>query len=88
LVLLDSFFAKHEELFGWFRPRAGSIAFVETKFNIGIDDFCADLVKKKDVLLVPSSKFGYGDHHFRLGFGRKNMKDGLALLEEYVEENL
>jgi aspartate/methionine/tyrosine aminotransferase len=52
------------------------------------EDFCEDLVKKKDVLLVPSTKFGYGNHHFRLGFGRKNMPDGLKLLQEYVEEKL
>jgi aspartate/methionine/tyrosine aminotransferase len=88
LSVLDSFFAGHKSLFGWFKPRAGSIAFVQTKFRMVVEDFCEDLVKKKDVLLVPSTKFGYGNHHFRLGFGRKNMREGIELLEEYVEENL
>ncbi len=86
VALLDSFFAKHKDVFGWFKPRAGSIAFVEIKFGKKVDDFCADLVKKKNVLLVPSTKFGYGEHHFRLGFGRKNMPEGIRLLEEYMEE--
>jgi aspartate/methionine/tyrosine aminotransferase len=88
VALLDSFFAKHKDLFGWFKPRAGSIAFVETKFNENADDFCADLLKKKDVLLVPSTKFGYGEHHFRLGFGRKNMQEGITLLGQYIDENM
>jgi len=86
--LLNSFFNDHEDLFGWFKPKAASIAFVQTKFSMDAENFCADLVKKKDVLLVPSTKFGYGNHHFRLGFGRKNMPNGLRLLGEYVEENL
>jgi len=88
LELLNSFFARHESLFGWFKPRAASIAFVHTKFSLGVEEFCEDLVKKKDVLLVPSTKFGYGNHHFRLGFGRKNMEEGLKLLEEYITEEL
>jgi len=86
--LLNSFFNDQEDLFGWFKPKAASIAFVQTKFSMDAENFCADLVKKKDVLLVPSTKFGYGNHHFRLGFGRKNMPNGLRLLGEYVEENL
>ena len=88
LESLDRFFARHEDKFNWFKPEAASIAFVYTKFNKDSEEFCEDLVKKKDVLLVPSTKFGYGNHHFRLGFGRKNMADGLELLEEYLEENL
>jgi len=88
LGLLDSFFAKHENLFGWFKPKAASIGFVKTKFSMNAEAFCEDLVAKKDVLLVPSTKFGYGNNHFRLGFGRKNMQDGLNLLEQYVQEKI
>ena len=88
LGLLDSFFAKHQNLFAWFKPKAASIAFVQTKFNKGAEAFCEDLVKKKEVLLVPSTKFGYGNRHFRLGFGRKNMQDGLRLLEQYLQEEM
>ena len=88
LGLLDTFFAKHENLFGWFKPKAASISFVEIKFNINAETFCEDLIKKKDVLIVPSTKFGYGNNHFRLGFGRKNMQEGLSLLEQYILEEI
>jgi aspartate/methionine/tyrosine aminotransferase len=88
LNLLNSFFARHADLFNWFKPQAASIAFVYAKFNLGVEEFCEDLLKKKNVLLVPSTKFGYGNHHFRLGFGRKNMEEGLKLLEEFIQEEL
>lgn len=88
LNLLNNFFARHVDLFGWCKPQAASIAFVHIKFNLGVEELCQDLLKKKNVLLVPSTKFGYGNHHFRLGFGRKNMEQGLKLLEEYIQEEL
>jgi len=30
--------------------------------------------------------YDHGDSYFRLGFGRKNMKAGLDLLEEFIIE--
>jgi len=54
---------------------------------MSVEDFCTDLVNKKGVLLLPSTHFDYGDKHFRIGFGRKNMKVCLDKLEEYIEEN-
>ena len=38
------------------------------------------------VLLLPSTMYDFGDSHFRLGFGRSNMSEGLAKLEEYLLE--
>ncbi len=87
LVLLDDFFDRNKRIFSWVRPKAGSIAFPKIKFNKNVEDFCIDLVKKKGVLLLPATKYGFDDKHFRLGFGRKNMLKALEKLEEYVEEN-
>lgn len=88
LKLLDIFFKKYSNLFEWIKPKAGSIAFPRIKFNKGSEDFCTDLVKKKGVLLLPSTLYDYDDKHFRIGFGRKNMPEALKKLEEYIEENL
>jgi aspartate/methionine/tyrosine aminotransferase len=87
LELLDKFFKKHSSLFSWVKPKAGSIAFPRIKFNKNVEDFCIDLVNKKGVLLLPSTKYGFDDKHFRLGFGRKNMPEALRKLEEYIKEN-
>jgi len=88
LKLLDDFFERHTDKFSWLRPDAGPIAFVKTKFEKNIEDLCEDLVDKKGIMLTPGTKFDYGYHYFRLGFGRKNMPDALKLFEEYIKENI
>ena len=86
LKLLDEFFKKYHNLFQWIRPKAGSIAFPRIIGGKSIDDFCKELLKSKGVLLMPSSNYGYGDNHFRIGFGRKNMPESLLKLEEFITE--
>lgn len=86
LILLDKFFDKYSSLFEWVRPKAGAIAFPRIKFNKNVEDFCIDLVKKKGVLLLPGTKYDFGDKHFRTGFGRKNMAEALKKLEEYIRD--
>jgi aspartate/methionine/tyrosine aminotransferase len=88
LRLLDRFFSKYDGLFEWVRPKAGSIAFPKILFDEDSEKFCIDVVNKKGVLLMPSTKFDFGNKHFRVGFGRKNMPLALKKLEEYVEEEL
>jgi len=82
---LDRFFAEHTNVFGWQRPKAGSIAFPHLKLNQSIDDFCAALVEHAGVLLLPGTQYDYDKQHFRIGFGRKNFPEGLAKLAEYLK---
>ena len=83
LNLLDIFFDKYKRLFKWIRPKAGSIAFPRI-INGKSEEFCSTLLDKKSVLLMPSSNYDYGDHHFRIGFGRKDMPQGLVKLEDFI----
>jgi len=87
LKLLDKFFKKYDYLFEWVRPKAGSIAFPRIKFKKNVEDFCIDVVNKKGILLLPGTKYDFGNKHFRIGFGRKNMPQALKKLEEYIKEN-
>jgi aspartate/methionine/tyrosine aminotransferase len=82
LRLLDSFFARNESRFRWVRPRAGSVGFPEY-LGGDIDDFCARLVEKEGVLLLPASQFNTAGNHFRLGFGRRDMPEALSKLEAF-----
>ena len=84
LSLLDSFFARHDGLFSWKRPKAGSIAFPRLHGE-DIDAFCHALVTSAGVLLLPGSVFDDPGNHFRIGFGRKNMPEALARLEEFLQ---
>ena len=88
LKILEKFFEKYNFLFKWIKPKAGSIAFPRILINKSVDDFCLDLLRKKSVLLMPSSNYNYGDKHFRIGFGRKNMMEALHKMEEYIEKKI
>jgi aspartate/methionine/tyrosine aminotransferase len=83
LARLDSFFSSHCELFHWRRPRGGSIAFPGL-LRGRVDEFCADLVAKTGVLLLPGTVYGDRFNSFRLGFGRKNLPEALEKFEEHL----
>jgi aspartate/methionine/tyrosine aminotransferase len=84
LSLLDDFFARHAGKFTWKRPMAGSVAFPRL-LGEDIDVFCHALVTSAGVLLLPGSLFDDPGSHFRIGFGRQNLPEALARLEEFLQ---
>ncbi len=88
LKVLDEFFTRHEELFNWQRPRAGSTAFPSLKSGNDVDSFCTALVETKGVLLLPGTCFDYGNRHFRIGFGRTTLPESIQKFEEYLAEHV
>jgi aspartate/methionine/tyrosine aminotransferase len=84
LRVLDDFFARHADRFEWHRPRAGTIGFVRLKRGHA-EQFCAELLERTGVLLLPSTLIDHGDAHVRLGFGRRNMPEVVGLLDAYLE---
>ena len=87
LLYSDQFFQKHRNLFQYNRPMAGPIAFHELKTSQSTADFCDGLVRQKGVLLAPGSLFEKEGNYFRMGYGRKNYKTCLDLLDKYLEES-
>ena len=86
LALLDDFFARNADRFSWVRPRAGSTAFPKI-LDRNADEFAARLVDSEGVLILPGSQFGYPGNHFRLGFGRRDMPEGLERLQRFVSRS-
>jgi aspartate/methionine/tyrosine aminotransferase len=87
LELLDRFFEQHQDLFDWYRPRAGSIALPALKGRQGnAARFCQTLVEKQGVLLVPGNIFNCASNRFRIGFGRRNLPQALEQLENYLKK--
>ncbi|RYD02719.1 hypothetical protein N752_23350 [Desulforamulus aquiferis] len=87
LKALDIFFASYSDYFNWLKPKAGPIAFPSLNCNINAEEFCHSLVHSKGVLLLPG--IHYDDKcskNFRIGFGRQNMTECLAKLDEYMQE--
>jgi len=89
LALLDGFFERRADSLTWVRPGGGSTAFPRL-VPIGpaggsADAFCGRLVEATGVLLLPSTTFGFGDGHVRLGFGRTDMPEALGKLEAFLD---
>jgi aspartate/methionine/tyrosine aminotransferase len=89
LARLDDFFARRPDALTWVRPSGGSTAFprlVPTgPAGRSADAFCSRLVEATGVLLLPSTTFGFGDGHVRLGFGRTDMPEALGKLEAFLD---
>ena len=51
-----------------------------------VELFCADLVRKAGILLLPGSMYDDRANHFRLGLGRKNLPDAIIKFEEFLEK--
>ncbi len=89
LSVLDSFFQRYADRFVWQRPKAGPIAFPRLLGSVsdlgkGIEAFCDALVRHASVLLLPGTVYGDEDNHFRIGFGRRNLPEAIARLEEFL----
>lgn len=87
----SAFVAGRPHLFEWAPPRAGSVAFARLKTGEDVEAFCHRLVKGCGVLLLPASVY---DHvpsaeagYFRIGLGRRNFPDCLAVFAAFVDEH-
>ncbi len=83
LEILDGFFERHPNRFTWQRPPAGPIAFPQYKGG-DVEAFCRRLVTQAGVLLLPGTLFDDEHNHFRIGFGRKNLPQAVAALEDFI----
>jgi aspartate/methionine/tyrosine aminotransferase len=85
LAVLDDFFARRADVLSWVRPRGGSTGFPKLvpggPAGSSADAFAARLVEATGVLLLPSSTFGFGDSHVRIGLGRTDLPVAIQKME-------
>jgi aspartate/methionine/tyrosine aminotransferase len=83
-----AFFDRRACRFSWTPPQAGTVCFprlLPRSWALsGAEEFCTRVLEDTGVLLVPSTVYGYGDAHFRLGLGREDFAAGLEVLESYL----
>lgn len=84
LDILDSFFREYADRFHWYRPQAGTVAFPALAPGLNVQAFCADLLEKTGVLLLPATELDFEGNFFRIGFARKNMPDALREMGKYL----
>lgn len=85
LGLMEQFAQRHSHILRWIPPQAGSVAFPELLINKDIAHFCRCFVEKKGVMLLPGTVYGYPGNFFRLGLGRRNFSEALAIFEEFIK---
>jgi aspartate/methionine/tyrosine aminotransferase len=83
LATATRFMARHQGMFEWRPPLAGSVAMVGLN-QPSATAYCHALAKEAQVLLLPSSCMGYGDTHVRFGFGRSDFAHNLAIYEQHL----
>lgn len=84
LALLDDFFARYADRVTWVRPQAGPIAFPAFR-HWDATIVAQRLVDETGVLILPGAQIDPAySRHFRLGFGRKSMDDGLTRLADFI----
>jgi aspartate/methionine/tyrosine aminotransferase len=79
LPLVDDFLERHAGVFDWVRPAAGPIGFPRVTGLGDVDRLCEQLVAA-GVLLLPGSVYDQ-PAHVRIGFGRANLPEALAVLD-------
>jgi aspartate/methionine/tyrosine aminotransferase len=73
LALLEDFFERHADVFGWVRPQGGMTAFPWLRASADARPFCVRLAES-GVLVVPGDCFG-APAHFRIGYGANGPED-------------
>ena len=92
LGTIEEFFADHEDLFHWRRPRGGCVAFPRYLGEDGVEAFCRRLIEESGVLLLPASLYRSELMHsppdcFRIGYGRiAPFRDGLQAMREHLAD--
>ena len=85
----EGLFDRFPDLFGWRRPDGGCVAFPKYTGPGSVKDLCETAVQKVGTLLVPATQFRseyaqVPQDHFRVGLGRSNTAEGIAVFEEFL----
>lgn len=90
---LELFFKDYPNLFEWSTPDGGCIAYPRYIGRGGVENFCRSLIEEYGVLLLPASIYhselmDSPTDRFRIGFGRKNINEGLSQFRLFIEEKI
>ena len=91
LQVLERFFDDFPGLFEWQAPDGGCIAYPRYTGKGSVEKFCDTLVREYGVLLLPASIYrselmDTPSDRFRIGFGRRNIEDGISEIRKYLHD--
>ncbi len=82
---LEAFFKRHQSLFNWQRPRAGTTTFPQFTGGDALT-FCDRLVEETGIMLIPGNFFDIEGNFLRFGYGRANFPEVLQEFEKYINK--
>jgi len=93
IAALNAFFADYRDLFDWREPDGGCVGFIRYQGAEGVEEFTRRLVEEAGVLFLPSSLYRselgpVPENCLRVGFGRAHVPAGIAVLRQWLNENL
>ena len=86
LAIAESFFRKHRDLFQWIQPNGGATAFPRLLPPYDVTEMCERAMAEKQLLIIGERAFGLDTNHFRVGLGRLDFKEALAVFAELADE--
>jgi aspartate/methionine/tyrosine aminotransferase len=87
IEIFRQFQQRNSDLLEFYRPQAGSTAFIKLKTTLTAAQYAALLVKETGIMLLPSETFDYGTQHVRIGFGRANLHETLNVWEKFHNQH-
>lgn len=86
LPILRAFMERHAAHLSWSPPRAGSVCFPRFTADIDAEQVAGELIQRTGVVILPGARFQFDRAHFRVGFGRHDTAEGLALIDPLIEQ--
>ncbi len=83
LPQLEKFFEEYTDVFDCVKPNASPMCFARFEGAQTAQQFCDDLVRDAQVMLLPGSVYDE-PQHIRFGYGRRNMTEALERLISYL----
>ena len=86
------FFARYDHVFRHNPPQAGPIAFhglrpdFVARFGSALA-FCEHLAQSAGVLLLPGNVYDMDEPYVRMGYGRANFAENLAVLDNWLQQS-
>jgi aspartate/methionine/tyrosine aminotransferase len=83
--LAEGFFNSRPEWFNWILPNGGSTSFPELKHPYRVGDLCDRAASEASILVIPDRIFSINQNRFRIGFGRRNFGQALAMFSDFMD---
>ncbi|WP_448546618.1 aminotransferase class I/II-fold pyridoxal phosphate-dependent enzyme [Thalassotalea fusca] len=80
----QQFVTENSDFISWLAPRAGILSLAKINTALPIEQWCYQLAKRHQTLLLPATLFGLDGQYVRVGLGQRHFNKQLSPLAEYL----